>query len=332
MDIKPFKELIPTTITLLGSFSKPINLEIAFDYLPVLENPTVNELLNNVPRNKKVNFPFVLEEGIISLRLKDKVRTETEGHQYTSKCSWRSRGFIGNAPFSNSLALDASIKNGRMNKNISAKIFPGGRFLLNGFLREDVAEDYAFYLLDLLKDCGACDEDATLDWLSAQTINYKYHIGFNINLMNLGELLYQTNLIKNYDNLTLDSKIEITVESKVDKSHLKSKKPSVQRIKIHESGKILQHGPCSEELEKSYNRINELLLTFRDRIEIKTKEPCLSTLETRILEVLEKESLTSTEIQKLIGDFKKVDINAGINQLIASDQIEIVGKDLYKKI
>lgn len=330
--MKPFEELSPTTITLLGSFDKPIDLNIAFDYLPVVEEPTLNELLNAVPRNKKVNFPFIHEEGIISLRLKDPQRTEAEGHQFDSKYSWRSRGIPGNAPFSNSLALDASINNGKMNKNIAVKIFPKGRFLLNGFLNEESANEYSYTLLDLLKDCGACDEDTNICWLSPQTINYKYHIGFRINLIELGDVLFKTGMIMNYDNLTIDNKIEINIPSKFDKSHLKSKKPPLQRIKIHESGKILQHGPCHEELKRSYNRINELLLLFKDRIKIESEEPCLSTLEDQILEVLDQNSLTSVEIQKLIGVFKKVDINAGITQLIASDKIEVVGKDRYKKI
>lgn len=331
MSIPNFDTLIPTTITALGEFSKPINLRVAFEYLPVLEDPTPSRL-NSVKRNKKVNFPFVEEQGIISLRLKDSVRTEDEGHQFDSRYSWLSRGFKGNAPFSNSLALDASIPCDKMTKNISAKIFSGGKFLFNGFLNIDYAEEYAQDLLDLLIECGACEEDTILEWFSPQTINYKYQVPFHIKLPNLAKGLFDAGLIKNYDNLSPENKIEIIIESQIDKSHLKSKKPSVQRIKIHESGKILHHGPDFKELEKSYYSIIDLLYVLREGIEDKNKGPSLATLEKKILEVLTEGPLTSKEIQKQVGKFTKVDINAEIIQLIAANKINIVDADCYEKI
>lgn len=330
MSYPEFKTLKPTTITFLGAYSKPINLEIAFENLEIVENPTTS-LMNTVPRNKKIHFPFVEEEGFISLRLKDKVRTEEEGHQFNDRSSWRSRGYPGNIPFSTSLAFDASIPNGEANKNVAGKIFSSGKILFNGFLSREVAEDFAQDLIDQLIDCGACDEDNELAWFDSQTNNYTYYIGYKVDLLELGKILHEAGHIKGYDNLSIGKKIEIVIPSNADKSHLKSSKEAVQRIKIHESGKILHNGPNLEELEKGYNMITRFLKAFIDQIKLETDAPCLSTVNDRILDVVGNSKMTSREITKGVSVFKQDKINTGIHQLLSLGKLKLVGSDCYEQ-
>jgi len=330
MSYPHFEDLTPTTITLLGEYDKPIDLRIAFENLEIVEEPTIS-LMNTVSRNKKVKFPFIEEIGIISLRLKDSYKIDGEGHYQGKDYSWQCRGMPGNAPFSNSLAFDASIKNGDLTKNISGKLFPGGKILLNGFLDIKIAEDFAQDLLEDLITCGACDEETTLGWFDSQTINYRYYIGYKVNLVELGRILHEANLLKGYDNLSASNDIEIIIKSNADKSHLKTKKDPVQKIIIHKSGKVLQNGPVLDEIKDGYNMIMDFLDIYIDKIKIDSSEPCLSTLEERILDVLNESSLTSHEITKMIGVFKKTEINTGIHQLISSGKIKIVGVDCYEK-
>lgn len=174
-----FSELIPTTITLLGAFTKPVNTLIAFNELEVLKNPTIS-IYNTIPRNKKPNFQLVEEEGIISMRHLD--YKFNPDHQNDGKVSWRSRGMIGNRPFSTSMGIDFSF----CHKNVSIKIFPNGKFLYNGFTELDLANDFTEYLKDVLIGCGAMDEDAEIAWSCPQTINYKYfNYLIDINALNI---------------------------------------------------------------------------------------------------------------------------------------------------
>ena len=62
-------------------------------------------------------------------------------------------------------------------KNFSVKVFPGGKLQICGCRSYEEAYELIIRILDQLKKADAIDEDADIEWLDPQTINYRFELG-----------------------------------------------------------------------------------------------------------------------------------------------------------
>lgn len=328
-----FDALIPSTITIVGKMSHPIDREKAFYNLPIIENYTLSEE-NNIPRTKKPKFPLIDEIGIISIRLFDdkftteeiKHRTdaETENQEDTEvtnriseevedqvsgvvryfdkKVSWRCRGMKGNRPFSTSLALDFSLGA----KNISFKFFENGSVQFTGCQSLMMSNLLIDQFLELFKECGAIDEDASILWVDPQAIHYRYRIGFKILFVSLGNILKHYSLIDGHDTL-LQSKIDIISKSSISQAHLKSRKQRSNTISIYESGKIVQKGSDLEEIKNQYNILTKILTAHSEEIKqvLSSKKMSNKELIKEYFLTNKNAELTPQQVAKEFGILKK---------------------------
>jgi len=258
-----FESLIPSTITSLSFFSENIDLKKTFLNIKVLDHITKIE---KQKVNKKLKFPLIEEEGIISIRmkiLKDDINSYPNFDIHSNKNQyWIHRGEVGNCPFSNSLAVDFSAGE----KNFSIKIFGNGKLQFCGCRSYEEAEELTKRILFHLKESGGIPYEAEIKKIEPQRINYHYNLGFQINIAKLKEILYENGFINGFDNLT--SKIVIIIPSLVSKEHLKSKKPSIQQIEIYPSGKVNQGGSSFSEIEKKYDDLTIILSFYINDIKL----------------------------------------------------------------
>ena len=333
----PFENLTPSTITLVCNLTEPADCERALKHLPILEYFTLSKE-NDIPRNKKLKFPLVEEKGILSLRLKDRPRvvedTSEENFQETLASeglvrfwdpdeSWLCRGLAGNKPFSTSLAIDYS----GGGKNFSIKLFPVGKLQICGCRSQEESYQLVSRILKELKKSGSISENAEIEWIDPQTINFRFHIGFKVNLNMLNTILNANGLFSGFDGIFFN-KVELLIPSGTNKDHLKSRKPAVQRVSIYKSGKIVQGGPSMAELLETYEELTIILSQHIDdiRATVETKKRRKITsgeMEEQILGLFDdKETLlTPKEIGKLleIGDKKKV--NSSLQKLVTDKKI-----------
>jgi TATA-box binding protein (TBP) (component of TFIID and TFIIIB) len=318
-----FDDLTPSTITLVSSLTSEIYSRTAFELLEVLEDVTITPE-NEMPRNKKLKFPLVKEQGILSLRLKDPVRVDEDDKSelppgvvrlWDAKDSWLCRGMTGNKPFSTSLAVDYS---GGV-KNFSVKMFPVGKLQICGCRSYEESYQLIIRLVKALKKSGAVNSDIDIEWIDPQTINYRFALGFRVNFKVLSRILHDNGLVPGYDDL-FSSKIEILIPSGISKDHLKSRKPPLQRISIYDSGKIVQGGPSLDELRESYDHLTDILSRYATEIKAAPKKSrrTMGEVEAVILELFEDEetTLTPREIGKAAGVMEKKRTNSILQKLV----------------
>jgi len=318
----------PSTITLLVFLSNPneteniINLQRVFEEFIVLESMT-HSLINSIPRNKKLKFPLIEEEGIISIRISDPYLIPY--HPNNGKRSWLQKGLEGSAPFSNSIAIDYSL----IRKNIAVKIFHTGKILLSGMRNYSESIDFSKNLFRALQRAEAVSEDTFIDSIEPQTNNFSLRCNFKLNIPRLGQILQQTGFIHGYDNVSSHSRIVMNFSSQVPKEHLKSRNDAEYHIYIYRSGGILLNGPSIEELTEEYNKLTELMSHYISEIRI---DDNLDDYDAIILDqFINGQSLSTYQLTQILK-IKKSFINTSIRRLFNQNQIRLVEEDRYERI
>lgn len=324
-----FENLTPSTITLVCNLTEPADCQRALRYLPIIQDLTLSEE-NDIPRNKKLKFPLVEEKGILSVRLKDRPRVKEDTSNpegltrfWDSSESWLCRGLDGNKPFSTSLAIDYS----GGGKNFAIKLFPVGKLQICGCRSQEESYQLVTRILKELKQSGSISETAEIAWIDPQTINYRFNLGFSINLNRLNDILNANGLSSGFDGIFFN-KVEILVPSSISKEHLKSRKPAIQRVSIYKSGKIVQGGPSLAELLDTYEELTGILSQHIDDIKAvvntrKKRKITAGEMEGQIfaLFVSDETLLTPKEISKTIGVNDKKKINSSLQKLVTEKKL-----------
>jgi TATA-box binding protein (TBP) (component of TFIID and TFIIIB) len=330
-----FDDYKPSMITILVLLNRPqsdntrlIDLEKVYENLFVLEHMTVS-LENSLPRNKKLKFPLIEEEGIISLRLSDPYFISY--HPNNGTRSWVQKGMPGGCPFSYSLAIDYSFGK----KNIAVKVFHTGKILLTGIRNEQEAVFFSRNLFSALQECGAIEPGTTMEAIEPQTNNFSISCGFMLNIPRLGEILQQSGFLSGYDNLSSHAKITMDFPSQISKSHLKSKTKPEFHIQIYRSGQILQNGPDVDEMRETYERLTSIMSCYIDEIKMQYRNEVdrQACFDEFILDLFSSEdSLYSSKELSKNTKTKKAIINQSIRRLFKDGKIELVADDCYKRI
>lgn len=327
----PFDSKPPNTITSVTLCSKPFDIQKAFEKLNVLTDVTLSGD-NGLPRTKEPKFPLVEETGIISLRIKEKVRRTDQKlddnndlpdgwvRRFNNNNSWLCRGMVGNIPFSTSLAIDYS----GGNKNFSVKVFNGtdretqvtaGKFQICGSRSYDEATSLVLIIFDELKEIGASPEDNEISWIDPVTINYDFSFDKEINREKLAEIFSDYEFNFGYDNLAL-KRIVLTFETKASKKHLKSAKKANQKVQISKNGKITMHGPDIDELEDTYNLLTNIFnkhyneIVYNETPNPEARRKVLSLFAQKqdgivTIKDLKKLELGKPELDKIIDELLK---------------------------
>lgn len=330
----PFDSKSPNTITSVTLFSKPFDIWKAFESLPVLSNVTLSKE-NHLPRTKKPKFPLIEETGIISLRIKDRVRRtdqnlddETElplgwVRYFSNRDSWICRGMKGNVPFSTSLAIDYS----GGNKNFSIKVFTGvddkknpvGKFQICGSRSYDETTSLILIIFNELKEIEATEDDNEIVWIDPATINYGFSFGREINREKLADIFADYHFNFGYDNLVL-KRIELNFETKTSKEHLKSTKNADQKIRISKNGKITMNGPDINELEETYNLLVRIFNKHYDEIIYQDKtNPDTRRKVLGLFSQSAEGTVTPKDLKKI--DSSKTEIDKILDELIKENKI-----------
>ena len=365
-----FSDNAPNTITSVTLLSDVVDLRKAFENLKVLINPTRSpkndiprakklkfDLVeetgilsirlkdnrrttepneddwiwndeNTAPRAKWIyadvtdDYPDFADDGVPVTRCWDMKGKD-------KKYSWLCRGLKGNEPFSRGLQLDYS----GGTKNFAIKVFSGknsnSKFQICGCRSYEELYSLVAILLYDLKNANTINRDAEIEWIDPSTIHYNFEFKRPINCKRLAEIFSDYRLNFGYDNL-LSSRIEGTFESKVDKSHLKSKVKAIQRVKISPNGTVVINGPDITELEETYKTLVGIFDEHYDEI-VAVDEKKIKNYIPEIIAMLKDKngdnvSLTLSKIASKLKLHKEKTLII-LNDMIDENKINLVANN-----